>query len=164
MVCMGSWVRNTLIEWITLGKCHGMLYKDICFKIRCNPSFIVDGFSKIHGDLEILPVWVSYQIFQSRCTLFSSPTLLSVSQTAVLKVHFVICSCLTASRLPLLATQKDNNYPVKSNYRSERNLASAARKQLRTYNCRPALLFQQYVIKALVCPEESYCMVELLTE
>lgn len=134
-------------------------------KWNATPVLLWVFFSKIHVGLEILPMRVSCQIFQSHGTLFSSPILVLVSQTVALKVHFEICSYLTASYLPLLATQKDKNYPVKSNYRSsERNLVSAARKQLWTYNCRPALLFQQYVIKALVCSEESYCMVELLTE
>jgi len=88
------------------GKCHGTLCKDIHFKIKCNSSFIVDVFSKTHGSLEILPMWVSYQFFQSHCTLFSSPTLLLVSKTVVLKVHFGICSDLTALCLPLLATKR----------------------------------------------------------
>lgn len=91
--------------------------------------------------------------FTSSCTGFSNCSL---------AIYFGIS---TVTCLPLLATVKDKNYPVESNYRSsERNLASAASQQLWTQHCRPALLFQQCVIKALVCSGESYCIVELLTE
>lgn len=107
-------------------------------------------FSKILVGLES-QVFFSFSLhpgqFTSSSTGFSNCSLES---------YFGICSYLTASCLPLLATVEDKNYSVKSNYRSsEWNLASAARKQLWTHNCRPALLFQQYVIKALVCSEES---------
>lgn len=127
------------------------------FQNQMQPQFHYECFFLKH-----MKAWnfclygIPTNFFVSHCTLFSSPTLLLVSQRVVLKVPSGICRYLTASCLPLLATQKDKNYPIKSNYRSsERNLASAARKQLQTYNCRPALLFQQYVIKALVCSQES---------
>lgn len=114
---------------------------------------------------KFLSVCVSYQIFQSHFTLFNSPAPLPVSQTVVLKVRFGIFSYLTASWLPLLASLKDKNYPVKSNYRSsEWNLASAARKQLRTYNWAsiavPAVCNQSTCLFRGI----SYCIVQLLTE
>lgn len=58
---MGNW--NTLIELLFLGKCHGMLYKDGYFKIKCNISVLVAIFSKICVIWEIWPMWFSYTFY-----------------------------------------------------------------------------------------------------